>query len=346
METTLEWHQVAPNISTTPNCTANITAYEEPAIMQQNVVATVVLSSLSLLCSVFFIIHSTIQKTHNQWPHSQIIWLTVSILAFNVAVLLGGFWGYQSSRMPADFCLVQGVVVQFTGLTITGWFLIITVTMRQMINEHHTVHQLGGKSRAFSFAGVFVFAGLFTLVPLIFHLSGWMVVFGPGIYNTWCWITICDWDMVQLVFFEGSMLLIVVVGSIIALVAMAKLWQIRKYSSQSFQPRIRIYMYRRLAFISIYGLEIFLLVVVWILTRIDETGFTNPTFVINKAVLSSAGVLLFLCFGVPDSWCMCRRHTSMWMNSAKTNAEVKRQAELEATERHTPLLEDNVQQQP
>ncbi len=34
--------------------------------------------------------------------------------------------------------------------------------------------------------------------------------------------------------------------------AMCKLWGIRKYSSQSFQPRIKIYMYRRLAFIAAF----------------------------------------------------------------------------------------------
>lgn len=311
--------------------------------MRQNVIATVVLSALSLLCCICFMIYSTVQKTHSQWPHSQIIWLSGCVALFSVAILSGGFWNYQSSKMPESFCIAQASVVNFAGLTITCWFLVITITMRQMINQQNTVHQLGGSSQIRSIVSVFSVSTVLTLVPLVLQLATGINVFGPAIYNTWCWITICQWDYMQLVFFEGLMLTCVVTGSIIALCAMSKLWSIRKYSSQSFQPRIRIYMYRRLTFISIYGLEIFLLLVVWILTRLDHTGFTNPTFVVNKAVLCSAGILLFACFGVPDSWCLCRcrRNASLSVKSAQTNAEVKRQAEIQATERHKPLLVDS-----
>jgi len=116
------------------------------------------------------------------------------------------------------------------------------------------------------------------------------------------------------------MLVVVFAGSAIALIAMCRLWDIRKYSSQNFQPRIRIYMYRRLTFIvsyvsvklrcelclpwsdqscsvlpffCSYAAEIIVLLLVWFVFHFTHQQST-ASFIVSKAVVCSSGILLIV----------------------------------------------------
>ena len=159
---------VPPSGNNTPiefNCSSNITAIQEPGPLLSNVLVTAVFAVVSWISALVYVIQNICGRIHNQWPHSQIQWLAYSILALDTTILVGAIWGFHASSMPSGFCQAQGMIVQFISTTIFGWFMVITLTMRQMITKQNSVHELADRFRVISLVLVFVFALVMTGVP-------------------------------------------------------------------------------------------------------------------------------------------------------------------------------------
>jgi len=162
---------VPPASNDTLNCTTNLTAYQDEGPLQANILATVITASISWICALTYIIQNICARVHNQWPQSQIQWLAYSVLALQTVILLGAGWDFRASEFPVAFCQAQGVLVQFISCAICGWFMVITLTMRQMITKQNSVHELATKFRKASLFGVFGASFVLTAIPAVMQFG-------------------------------------------------------------------------------------------------------------------------------------------------------------------------------
>jgi hypothetical protein len=289
-----------PSLNIVNNCTANLTALTDPDEMTREIVVTAVFASLSFAGGVLHTTQNCCNRTHNIWPQSQIQWLGYFVAVFSALILAGGVWGLNALHFPDEFCQAQGMAVQFMSVVIIGWFIVITVTMWQMIRRQESADALSTKARTLALVLVLSAAAILTGVPAWLNFGYGYKIFYPNLYNTWCWISTCEWKWFQLLLLELEMMVVVAVGCVMALLALCKLWRLRRSSSQNFQPRIAIYVARRVTFILAYAVEIVMLFCTWLVPD-------HNLLVVDKAIVASGGILLVLAFGTPDSWCtVCR----------------------------------------
>lgn len=299
------------------NCSLNLTELqsEHPDVLQTNVLTTIVCTALSLVSCILFVGINCWNKTHNQWPSAQIQWLAYSLLGFYISICISCPWSFVASDLPEYTCVVQAILVQFFSVTIAGWFVVITVTMRHMTSQHYNVKQLEKGSKKWFLFSVLMSALILTAAPMIAHYVTGQSIFRPNSYNTWCWITVCDNPYYQLFFFEIFMLGAVIAGLVMSTIAIRKLLLIRRFSSSQFRPRIYIYVLRRSIFLVAYSIETLALIVTWIVYHLAQSD--NLAYLaMNKAVVCSAGLLLIVVFKVPDRFCslnccfLCRKQDS------------------------------------